>query len=168
MDKLRELPPRTTNREPLSRLERLAILNGFRGGLSTSRIATQWSMSDKTVQRLKGRIYAEPLSFYSMTRRYTTYNPLLPFLSAPFSTPISNSRCCPSPSQALPRPSRDQLLRHLLSRLGIDIEQSTAVWVLAPWAEFYPHSVSRQLMAPLRRLFTAGLAPFRRIHSSKV
>ncbi len=109
LDKLRELPPRTTNREPLSRLERLAILNGLRGGLSTSRIATQWSMSDKTVQRLKGRIYAEPLSFYSMTRRYTTYNPLLPFLSAPFSTPISNSRCCPSPSQALPRPTRINL-----------------------------------------------------------
>ena len=40
LDKLRELPPLTTNREPLSRLERLAILEGLRGGLSTSRIAT--------------------------------------------------------------------------------------------------------------------------------
>jgi len=49
LDKLRELPPRTTNREPLSRLERLAILEGLRGGLSTSRIAKQWSMSVKTL-----------------------------------------------------------------------------------------------------------------------
>ncbi len=55
-DKLRGLPPRTTNREPLSRLERSAILKGFRGRLSTSRIAKQWSMSGKTVQRLKSRI----------------------------------------------------------------------------------------------------------------
>ena len=134
-------------------MERLAILEGLRDRLSTSRIAKQWSMSVKTVQRLKGRIYAESLSFYSMTRRYTTYNPLLPFLSAPFSTPIRNSRCCPSPSQALSETLSDQLLRHTLPRLGIDIEQSTAVPVLAPWAEFYPHLVSRQLTEPLRRLF---------------
>ncbi len=55
MDKLRELPPRTTNPEPLSRLEQLAILNGLRGGLSTSRIATQWSMSVKTRPTLEGQ-----------------------------------------------------------------------------------------------------------------
>ncbi len=37
LNKLRELPPRTTNREPLSRLERLAILNGLRGGTGAAR-----------------------------------------------------------------------------------------------------------------------------------
>lgn len=57
LDKLREKPPRATNREPLSRPERMAILNGLCDGLSTSPIATQGSMSVKTVQRLKGRIY---------------------------------------------------------------------------------------------------------------
>jgi hypothetical protein len=34
-------------------LQRLAVLNGLRDGLSPSRTATQWSMSGKTVQRLK-------------------------------------------------------------------------------------------------------------------
>ena len=63
LDKLRELPPRTTNREPLSRLERLAILNGLRGGLSTSRIATQWSMSVKTRPTLEGQDIRRTLEF---------------------------------------------------------------------------------------------------------
>ena len=58
-----------------------------------------------------------------------------------------------------------QLFRHALPRLGIDIEQSTAVPVLAPWAEFYPNPVSCKLTEPLRRLFKSGLAPFRRIYS---
>ena len=49
LKRLRELPPRTTNREALSGLERLAILNGIRDGLSPSRIATQWSMPGRTV-----------------------------------------------------------------------------------------------------------------------
>ncbi len=47
LDKLRELPPQTTNREPLSRPEQLAILSGLRDGLSTRRIAKQWRMSGK-------------------------------------------------------------------------------------------------------------------------
>ena len=38
-------------------LERLAVLNGLRDGLSPSRIAKQWSMPGRTVQRFKGRIY---------------------------------------------------------------------------------------------------------------
>ena len=63
LDKLRELPPRTTNREPLSRLERLAILNGLRGGLSTSRIAKQWSMSVKTRPTLEGQDIRRTLEF---------------------------------------------------------------------------------------------------------
>ena len=64
LKRLRELPPRTTNREALSGLERLAILNGIRDGLSPSRIATQWSMSSKTVQRFKSWIYDEPLRIF--------------------------------------------------------------------------------------------------------
>ncbi len=58
---MRELPPLTTNREALFRLERLAVLNGLRDGLSTSRIAKQWSMSGKTVQRLKSLGYKTTL-----------------------------------------------------------------------------------------------------------
>ena len=73
----------------------------------------------------------------------------------------------PVPFPSLTEPLSDQLLRHTLPHLGIDIEQSTAVGVLAPWAEFYPHLVSRQFTEPLRRLLQAGLAPFRRIHSLK-
>ena len=57
LDRLREKPPRATNREPLSQLERLAVLNGLRDGVSTNRIATQWSMSGKTVERLKSKLY---------------------------------------------------------------------------------------------------------------
>ena len=45
LDKLREKPPRATNREPLSRLERMAILSWLRDGLSTRRIAKRWRMS---------------------------------------------------------------------------------------------------------------------------
>ncbi len=47
LDKLREKPPRVTNRKPLSRLERMAILSGLRDGLSTRRIAKRWRMSGK-------------------------------------------------------------------------------------------------------------------------
>ncbi len=47
LDKLRELPPQTNNREPLSHPERLAILSGLRDGLSTRRIAKRWRMSGK-------------------------------------------------------------------------------------------------------------------------
>ncbi len=63
LDKLRELPPQTTNREPLSRLERFAVLEGLRGGLSTSRIAKQWSMSVKTRPTLEGQDIRRTLEF---------------------------------------------------------------------------------------------------------
>ncbi len=42
MDKLREKPPRATNRETLSTLERMAILDGLCDGDAPGRIATQW------------------------------------------------------------------------------------------------------------------------------
>ena len=49
---------------PLSRWERLAILNRWRDGLSTSRIATQWNISVRTVERVRGSLYDEPLSIF--------------------------------------------------------------------------------------------------------
>ncbi len=42
LDKLREKPPRATNRETLSTLERMAILDGLCDGDAPGRIATQW------------------------------------------------------------------------------------------------------------------------------
>ncbi len=38
----------------MSGLERLAVLNGLRDGLTPIRIAKQLNMSKKTVQRIKG------------------------------------------------------------------------------------------------------------------
>ncbi len=40
LEKLREKPARTSNRQPLSRLERLAILDGLKDGESPSRIGS--------------------------------------------------------------------------------------------------------------------------------
>ncbi len=51
LDKLREKPPRATNREPLLRLERMAILDGLSDGDAPGRIATQWKISTKTVRQ---------------------------------------------------------------------------------------------------------------------
>ncbi len=46
LDKLREKPPGAANREPLSRLERMAILSGLRDGLSTRRITITQSIKN--------------------------------------------------------------------------------------------------------------------------
>jgi hypothetical protein len=46
-------------------LQRLVVLNGLRDGLSPSRTATQWSMSGKTVQRLKSGILDYPKRVWS-------------------------------------------------------------------------------------------------------
>ena len=51
LERLREKPARATNREPLSRLERMAILDGLCDGDAPGRIATQWKISTKTVRR---------------------------------------------------------------------------------------------------------------------
>ena len=64
LDKLREKPPRATNREPLSRLERMAILDGLCDGDAPGRIATQWKISTKTVRLFKSRLYDDPLSLF--------------------------------------------------------------------------------------------------------
>ena len=58
---LSKLPERERG-ESLSSLERLAVLNGLRYGLTPGRIAKQHGFSKTTVQRIKGRIYEEPLS----------------------------------------------------------------------------------------------------------
>ncbi len=64
LEKLREKPARSSNRQPLSRLERLAILDGLKDGESPSRIGGQWNMSKRTVSDFKSRLYDEPLSLF--------------------------------------------------------------------------------------------------------
>ena len=64
LSRLREKPPRATSREPLSQLDRLAILNGLRDGDAPARIATQWNLSVRTVERVRGSLYEEPLSIF--------------------------------------------------------------------------------------------------------
>ncbi len=57
LDKLREKPARATNREPLNRLERLAILDGLCDGDAPGRIAAQWNISVRTVREFKGKLF---------------------------------------------------------------------------------------------------------------
>ncbi len=64
LDRLREKPPRSSKNEPLDNLERLAILNGIRDGDPPSRIARQWSISTRTVERVKTKLYDDPLSIF--------------------------------------------------------------------------------------------------------
>ncbi len=64
LEKLREKPPRTSNRQPLSRLERLAILDGLNDGESPSRIGSQWNISKRTVSEFKSRLFDNPLRAY--------------------------------------------------------------------------------------------------------
>ncbi len=63
--KLKRLPPRTGN-GPLSVLEKLAILNGMRWGLSVSRIANAYEMSLGSVKRFKSGILGDPLSVFGL------------------------------------------------------------------------------------------------------
>ncbi len=64
LEKLREKPARSSNRQPLSRLERLAILDGLKDGESPARIGHQWNISKRTVSDFKSRLYDEPLSLF--------------------------------------------------------------------------------------------------------
>jgi len=50
LEKLREMGPRTSSHEPLSRLERLAILDGLKDGVGPTRIAALWGISKRTVR----------------------------------------------------------------------------------------------------------------------
>ena len=62
LESLREKPPRSGPTVPLSQLERLAILNGIRDGDAPSRIAAQWKVSATTVERVRTRLYDEPVA----------------------------------------------------------------------------------------------------------
>ena len=64
LEKLREMGPRTSNREPLSRLEKLAILDGLQDGVGPTRIANLWGISKRTVRAFKSKLYDEPLSLF--------------------------------------------------------------------------------------------------------
>ncbi len=64
LDRPRKKPPRASKTEPLSQLDRLAILNGIRDGDALARIATQWNLSVRTVERVRGSLYDEPLSIF--------------------------------------------------------------------------------------------------------
>ena len=46
----------------MSGLERLAVINGLRYSLTPIRIAKQFNMSKKTVQRIKGPLFRELLN----------------------------------------------------------------------------------------------------------
>ena len=64
LERLRKKPPRASKTEPLSQLDRLAILNGIRDGNALARKATQWNLSVRTVERVRGSLYDEPLSIF--------------------------------------------------------------------------------------------------------
>ncbi len=64
LSRLREKPPRATSREPLSQLDRLAILNGLRDGDAPARIATQCNISVRSVEWVKNKLYDNPLSLF--------------------------------------------------------------------------------------------------------
>ncbi len=64
LEKLREMGPRTSNREPLSRLEKLAILDGLKDGVGPTRIADLWGISKRTVREFKSKLYDNPLSLF--------------------------------------------------------------------------------------------------------
>ena len=64
LERLREKPPRAGKTVPLSQLDRLAILNGIKDGDAPSRIAAQWNISTATIERVKTKLYDNPLSIF--------------------------------------------------------------------------------------------------------
>ena len=64
LEKLREKPPRSGNRVPLSRLEKLVILDGLCDGEAPGRIAAQWKISERAVRDFKSRLFDDPLSLF--------------------------------------------------------------------------------------------------------
>ena len=63
---MREYPPRREGRTQLSRLERLAVLNGLRDGVAVSRIAEDLNCSRRTVSYVKEKLYAYPLTVFDL------------------------------------------------------------------------------------------------------
>ncbi len=64
LERLRKKPPRASKTEPLSQLDRLAILKGIRDGDAPARIATRWNISTRTFERVRGSLYDEPLCIF--------------------------------------------------------------------------------------------------------
>ena len=62
LERLREKPRRSGSTVPLSQLDRLAILNGIRDGDAPSLISAQWNISTATIERVKTRLYDDPLN----------------------------------------------------------------------------------------------------------
>ena len=72
LERLRKKPPRASKTEPLSQLDRLAILNGIRDGDALARIATQWKrwsaarigralgVNEATVRRFRSSFWGDP------------------------------------------------------------------------------------------------------------
>ncbi len=56
--------PRTSKHEQLSRLERLAILDGLCDGVGPTRIGALWGLSKRTVREFKSKLYDDPLSLF--------------------------------------------------------------------------------------------------------
>ena len=63
--RLEQIPPRT-GRERLSRLEKLAMLDGIHHGLTDDQISAEHKMSTSTIQRFKRGLYDDPLSLFDM------------------------------------------------------------------------------------------------------
>ncbi len=64
--RMREYPPRREGRTQLSKLERLAVLNGLRDGVAVSRIAEDLKCSVRTVRYVKERLYDYPLTIFDL------------------------------------------------------------------------------------------------------
>ncbi len=63
--RLEQKPPRT-GRERLSRLEKLAMLDGIHHGLTGDQISAEHKISTSTIQRFKRGLYDDPLSVFDM------------------------------------------------------------------------------------------------------
>jgi hypothetical protein len=63
--RLEQIPPRT-GREHLSRLEKLAMLDGIHHGLTDDQISAEHKMSTSTIQRFKRGLYDDPSSLFDM------------------------------------------------------------------------------------------------------
>jgi len=65
--RMREYPPRLEGHKTrLSRLERLAVLNGLRDGMAPSRIAVDLNCSVRTVSYVKQKLYDYPLTIFDL------------------------------------------------------------------------------------------------------
>ncbi len=65
--RMREYPPRLEgHKTQLSRLERLAVLNGLRDGVAVSRIAEDLKCSRRTVSYVKERLYDYTLTIFDL------------------------------------------------------------------------------------------------------